>query len=365
MSNDNQDGSFLTSVMSAASSTASSIASNLSDRLKDQQQESQPGSGGEETKDKPPLPKTDTAKDLLSTENMNLNKRNSGRMHSHTISGDRPLMIVTHPRLSPSPQRRNSDGGSPGLTLPMLGDNLQPSAPTATTATSETAIFSITAPSLTLEHLELKPSYAVPDTGSVHSTRSDTPDVSNDLKTPIADPETPVTKDMLPVPKRKPRPRGSSISTAQSADGKPSASLSRSNSGASRKAASRRKDSDDTDVDNLSEGAYSAAAGSIASACGMELANAKRNNDYHALFRSVPEEDVLIEGWLDFRKHAHTDTKELTNVSFLLFLTTSFRLWMCPSEGDFGAGQNVHIRDARLFQCKYLWMGYKRKHIIQ
>jgi hypothetical protein len=40
----------------------------------------------------------------------------------------------------------------------------------------------------------------------------------------------------------------------------------------------------------------SAAAGSIASACGMDLANAKRNSDYHALFRSVPEDDVLIEG---------------------------------------------------------------------
>ncbi|CAO3658944.1 unnamed protein product [Umbelopsis vinacea] len=97
MSNDNQDGSFLTSVISAASSTASSIAGNLSDRLNEHQQESQPRSSGEETKDKPLLPKTDTAKDLPSTENMNLNKRNSGRMHSHTISGDRPLMIVTNP----------------------------------------------------------------------------------------------------------------------------------------------------------------------------------------------------------------------------------------------------------------------------
>ena len=324
MSNDNQDGSFLTSVISAASSTASSIAGNLSDRLNEHQQESQPRSSGEETKDKPLLPKTDTAKDLPSTENMNLNKRNSGRMHSHTISGDRPLMIVTNPRLSASPQRRNSDGGSPGLTLPMLGDNLQPSAPTATTATSETAIFSSTAPSLSLEHLQLKPSNALPDTGIVNSARSDTPVVSDDLKTPIADPETPVTKDMLLVPKKKPRPRGSSVSTAQPADGKTGVSLSRSNSGASRKATSRRKDSDDTDVDNLSEGAYSAAAGSIASACGMELANAKRNNDYHALFRSVPEEDVLIEGRLHFRKHAHIDTKEFTNVSFLFFFTTIF-----------------------------------------
>lgn len=36
--------------------------------------------------------------------------------------------------------------------------------------------------------------------------------------------------------------------------------------------------------------------GTIASICGVELANAKRNQDFHALFRSVPEEDPLIEG---------------------------------------------------------------------
>lgn len=39
-----------------------------------------------------------------------------------------------------------------------------------------------------------------------------------------------------------------------------------------------------------------AAPGTIASVCGVELANAKRNQDFHALFRSVPEEDPLIEG---------------------------------------------------------------------
>ena len=38
------------------------------------------------------------------------------------------------------------------------------------------------------------------------------------------------------------------------------------------------------------------APGTIASNCGVELANAKRNQDFHALFRSVPEEDPLIEG---------------------------------------------------------------------
>ncbi|KAH8555442.1 hypothetical protein BGW37DRAFT_419623 [Umbelopsis sp. PMI_123] len=101
---------------------------------------------------------------------------------------------------------------------------------------------------------------------------------------------------MLTVPRRKGRSRGSSVSTTNSLDLK-SSTLSRSNSNASRILPKHlRKDSDDTDVDDVSEGGYSAAAGSIAGACGMELANAKRNNDYHALFRSVPEDDVLIEG---------------------------------------------------------------------
>lgn len=289
---DEGNGSFLTSVISAASSTASTIATNLSDRLKEPLESNR---GGEETLDKAQLHNADGPKGLSGEKNMNPNKRNSGRLHSHTISGDRPLLTITNPRLSSSSHRRNSDGGSPGLTSPMLGDTLLPAAPTATTATSETAIFSSTAPSLSLEHLDFKSSKPSSDTGSVHSVQSDSAVINNDQKIPIADPETSVAKEMLVVPRRKPRPRGSSVSIATSTDAK-GTPLSRSNSVASRKGAARRKDSDDTDVDNGSEGAYSAAAGSIASACGMELASAKRNSDYHALFRSVPEEDVLIEG---------------------------------------------------------------------
>ncbi|KAI9310764.1 hypothetical protein BX666DRAFT_1151055 [Dichotomocladium elegans] len=37
------------------------------------------------------------------------------------------------------------------------------------------------------------------------------------------------------------------------------------------------------------------AVGSIAAACNIELASAKRNQDFHQLFRSVPEEDPLLE----------------------------------------------------------------------
>ncbi|KAL0073693.1 GRAM domain-containing protein [Phycomyces blakesleeanus] len=37
--------------------------------------------------------------------------------------------------------------------------------------------------------------------------------------------------------------------------------------------------------------------GSVASSCGVDLANAKRNADFHALFRSVPEQDMLIEDY--------------------------------------------------------------------
>ncbi|KAI9033981.1 GRAM domain-containing protein [Phycomyces nitens] len=38
-------------------------------------------------------------------------------------------------------------------------------------------------------------------------------------------------------------------------------------------------------------------AGSVASTCGVDLANSKRNADFHALFRSVPEQDMLIEDY--------------------------------------------------------------------
>ncbi|KAG2174239.1 hypothetical protein INT43_004260, partial [Umbelopsis isabellina] len=57
---------------------------------------------------------------------------------------------------------------------------------------------------------------------------------------------------------------------------------------------SKRRESLDTAVS--SEGGFSTAAGSIATACGLEVANTKRNAEFHALFRSVPEDDLLIEG---------------------------------------------------------------------
>lgn len=294
MSNES-DNSFLTSVITAASTTASSIATNLSDRLKDPSPEIDPDAGsGEEIMQKPHSQTPDPTKPDTA---MNFQKRNSGRLHSHTISGDRPPIIVTNPKLMPSPHRRNSDGGSPRPPLPVtIGDDLQTGAPAApTTATTEAAaIFSSTAPSLSLEHL-VKTSKPSSDAGSIHSVVSDSA-LMNEAKTPIADPETPITKDMLVVPKKKSRARASSVSTANS-DSK-SVSLSRTNSVSSRKATpTRRKDSDDTEGDAGSDVA-SAATGSIASACGMDLANAKRNSDYHSLFRSVPEDDVLIEGEL-------------------------------------------------------------------
>lgn len=295
MANEN-DSSFLSSVLTVASSTATSLATNISDRFQDSPQ----GSSGEDATEKPHPENSVDAKGLLAANpTMNLNKRH-GRTHSHTISGDRPPVIITNHRPTPSFQRRNSDGGSPGLGAPMVADNLLPAAPSTTTATSDTAaIFSSTGPSLSLEHLELKPANQVSEASSVNSAVSNATATMNDQGTPIADPELPVTKEMLAVPnRRRSRPRGASVSTTNSLDTKGN-SLSRSNSNASRTTALRRKDSDDTDVDNASEGGQSAAAGSIASACGLELANAKRNSDYHALFRSVPEEDVLVEGLWD------------------------------------------------------------------
>lgn len=47
---------------------------------------------------------------------------------------------------------------------------------------------------------------------------------------------------------------------------------------------------------NSSEDSVSVATTSIAGTSGIDLASAKRNQDFHTLFRSVPEEDALIEG---------------------------------------------------------------------
>ncbi|KAJ2956725.1 hypothetical protein NQZ79_g7465 [Umbelopsis isabellina] len=219
------------------------------------------------------------------------------RKHSNTISGEmRPLSVETR---IPSPPRRSSDG-SPRQSLYPTTINI--SAPTPTTATFSKEVFSTATTGLTFELLQSQDNISYPEHREHDLGNRDRP------PTPIAPPEesqepynSVVSSPTTLGPILGQRARGISTSTMSSTTslGSIGPDLSRSSSTPTSKLAtsgrpSRRRESLDTAVS--SEGGFSTAAGSIATACGLEVANTKRNAEFHALFRSVPEDDLLIEG---------------------------------------------------------------------
>jgi hypothetical protein len=227
------------------------------------------------------------------------------RKHSNTISGEiRPMPVETQ---IPSPPRRSSDG-SPRQSLYPTTINI--SAPTPTTATFSKEVFSTATTGLTFELLQSQDNISYPEHREhdlVNSGRPPTPIV------PPEESEEPysslVSSPTTVGPTNSQRARGISTSTMSSTTslGSNGQDLFRSLSTPTSKLATsgrfgKRRESLDTAVS--SEGGFSTAAGSIATACGLEVANAKRNTEFHALFRSVPEDDMLIEGveaWVNFR----------------------------------------------------------------
>lgn len=228
-----------------------------------------------------------------------LSKRSTHqRKHSHTISGGiRPPPLDTR---QPSPPRRGSDG--PPLQIP-YPTTINISAPTPTTATFSKEVFSTATTGLTFELLQSQATPSNTDFG-------DDVNLGNYKSlTPIASPEQPegpiAPSGSIPFglePLESPRPQGISLSTMTSTTslGSSGSDLNRTLSlpsqgkiGTRRKANKRRESLDTT---TSSEGGFSSAVGSVATVCGLELANAKRNTEFHTLFRSVPEDDLLIEG---------------------------------------------------------------------
>lgn len=220
------------------------------------------------------------------------------RKHSNTISGGiRPLALETRP---PSPPRRSSDGSPLQSSYPTT---INISAPTPTTATFSQEVFSSATNGLTFELLQSQATPSNTDFG-------DDVDFRNyKIPTPVASPEHPeepvVSSNSTSSglgPMDSPRPRGISLSTISSTTslGSSGTDLNRKLSLPSQgKIATRRKSSkrrESLDTTTSSEGGFSTAVGSVATTCGLELANAKRNAEFHTLFRSVPEDDLLIEG---------------------------------------------------------------------
>ncbi|KAI7884709.1 hypothetical protein K492DRAFT_142647 [Lichtheimia hyalospora FSU 10163] len=98
---------------------------------------------------------------------------------------------------------------------------------------------------------------------------------------PIAVPETPVAR--LLGNRAKSRSRASSMSVQQ-------------DTAAPAAVNDTAYDSDvSSEGEAMSTGLSQPAPGSIAAACHLEVANDKRNQEFHQLFRSVPENDPLIE----------------------------------------------------------------------
>lgn len=212
-----------------------------------------------------------------------MNRRS--RPHSNTISGGRPPALdITISR--PSNVRRNSEG-SPGLPPPICISEPTPIEPSAHHNGFFNDKIGSTAPS------------------SANSSRPSTPNSDNFTPPPPAPLPKPSvtapvgTTNMLdsPTQKRKIRPRGSSITSNLINEIKESSTLQKV---ASKIKSSRHSSEDgDTERSSLDGGNISAppsAPPSVAGTSGVCLANAKRNQDFHALFRSVPEEDSLIEG---------------------------------------------------------------------
>ncbi|GAA5797667.1 hypothetical protein HPULCUR_003058 [Helicostylum pulchrum] len=207
-----------------------------------------------------------------------INNDTKRRSHSNTISGGRPPALdidVTRP----TPTRRNSEG-SPHLPP------IYVSEPTPVEPSVDNEFFSKPVePSVDNEFFS-KP---VPTPAD---SRPSTPasDTSNSPPPPNPVPKYSATApvdgllDSSKVKKNNTRPRGSSITSNLINEIKENATIQN----LANKIKSRQ--SEDAEERNSVDGTVSSVATN-----NVYFANAKRNQDFHALFRSVPEEDSLIE----------------------------------------------------------------------
>lgn len=81
---------------------------------------------------------------------------------------------------------------------------------------------------------------------------------------------------------------------------------------------------------------------------GFAVASNKRNREFHATFRSVPEGDYLLDG-------------KASCFSETLNRLILFRLWLCIAKGDIGTWQDVCLRKPHLLQFQYFRMGHECK----
>ncbi|KAL9553447.1 hypothetical protein MBANPS3_003286 [Mucor bainieri] len=219
----------------------------------------------------------------MSTDSLTANTASTkrGRPHSNTISGGRPPALdITISR--PTNIRRNSEG-SPGVPPPICISEPTPIEPSKDHANG---FFNNTS----------RP--ATPDTDSAVSSNASSAAAAPPPPAPLpkASATAPVggTNSLLdsPTQKKKSRSRASSVTSNLINEIKESSTIQSLAS----KIRSRHSSEDaDAPQERNSSDNQSTIAQSVAGASGIYVANAKRNQDFHALFRSVPEEDNLIE----------------------------------------------------------------------
>ncbi|OAD01683.1 hypothetical protein MUCCIDRAFT_163651 [Mucor lusitanicus CBS 277.49] len=230
----------------------------------------------------------------MSTDSLTVNTATTkrGRPHSNTISGGRPPALdITISR--PTNIRRNSEG-SPGVPPPICISEPTPIEPSKDHANG---FFNDTSRPTS------RP--VTPDTDSVASSTASTSAAAAAPRPPP--PAVPLPKasatapagttNLLdsPVQKKKSRSRASSVTSNLINEIKESSTIQSLAS----KIRSRHssEDADAPPQERNSSDNQSTVAQSVAGASGIYTANAKRNQDFHALFRSVPEEDSLIEDY--------------------------------------------------------------------
>jgi hypothetical protein len=205
--------------------------------------------------------------------NVNSDTSNKRRSHSNTISGGRPpaLEIDT---LRPPNVRRNSEGS------PQCPPPISISEPTPIEPSNRNEFF----------HDENKST-----TSSINSSRPSTP--NSDLHSSPA----PLPKGFATAPvggllaspqqqqkKKGNRSRASSLTSNLIHEIKESSTIQH--------IASKIKSRHSSEEQEERSSFDGSAPASVAGTSGLSLATSKKNEDFHALFRSVPEDDNLIEG---------------------------------------------------------------------
>lgn len=83
---------------------------------------------------------------------------------------------------------------------------------------------------------------------------------------------------------------------------------------------------------------------------GYAVASSKRNAEFHAIFKNIPDDDYLIEG--------EPMICVLGESQLNPFLLVERRLWLRDAEGDIDPGTAVYFGASPVVQCEYLWLGH-------